>query len=111
MYELLEEGHPYELCRAGDSWSEEDVEFFKHNLDLEDSLLARHMKRSEGAITARRKLEDPFVVFDYKAAWLKKLHEREMKAYIREAALEEAALAELEYEITILDCRNAVRWS
>jgi len=111
MYELLEEGHPYELCRAGDSWSEEDVEFFKHNLDLEDSLLARHMKRSEGAIISRRRSEDPFGVFDYETAWLKRLHECEKRAYIREAALEEAALAELEYEITILDCRNAVRRS
>ena len=125
MYELLEEGHPHELCRAGDSWTEEDVEFFKHNLDLEDSLLARHMKRSEGAIISRRRLEDPFGVFDYETAWLKRLHECEKRAYILDALYqaeqEEACLAEetrvleqleqLEYEITIPDYRNAVRRS
>jgi len=115
MYELLEEGHPYELCRAGDCWTEEDVEFFKHNLDLEDSLLARHMKRSKGAIRSRRKSEDPFVV---STAWLRILREREKRAYIldelrqaKRTAKEEARLAELEYEILKPDCRNAVRWS
>ena len=125
MYELLEEGHPYELCRAGDYWSEEDVEFFKHNLDLEDSLLARHMKRSKGSIISRRRSEDPFVIFNYETAWLKRLHECEKRAYILDALYqaeqEEARLAEetrvleqleqLEYEITIPDYRNAVRRS
>jgi len=115
MYELLEEGHPYELFRAGDSWTEEDVEFFKHNLHLEDSLLARHMKRSKGAISSRRKSEDPFAVSKY---WLKLLREREKRAYIldelrqaEETAKEEARLAELEHEILKTDCRNAVRRS
>ena len=125
MYQLLEEGHPHELWRAGDYWTKEDVEFFRAHLDLEDSLLARHMKRSEGAIISRRRSEDPFGVFDYETAWLKRLHECEKRAYILDAlrqaektAKEEARLAEetrvleqLEYEITILDCRNAVRWS
>ena len=111
MYELLEEGHTYELCRAGDYWSEEDVEFFKHNLHLEDSLLARHMKRSKTAIISRRRSEDPFVV---SAAWLKILHESKKIDALHQAkktAKEEAYLAELEHEILTPDCRNAARRS
>ena len=108
MYELLEEGHPYELCRAGDYWTEEDVEFFKHNLDLEDSLLARHMKRSKTAIISRRKSEDPFVV---SAAWLKILHEGKEIGALHQAKKEEAYLTELEHEILTTDCRFAVRRS